>query len=443
MQQLLLCRSALAVGDLRVVHVGPALLDRAAGGRLAGGEPDLDQEVHHRAQLGDPGVRHLGQGGAQRRLVQLAELTLAEQRLRRRDHRGALLAAVHQRRQLLRQRPLGRTRLRTLLGELLQLVELLTALEAEDAHVRRDVPVVHIQPELVERVRRRHLRVEPDGAALGLAELGAVGLHHQRRRQRVDVGARLQAVDQVDPRREVAPLVAAALLEGAAVAPVQLQEVHALEELVAELRVADALLRLQPAGHRVLGEHLVDPEVLADVPEELDRGQARGPVQVVHHGRGVRALEGEEGLDLPAQPLDPRGDGLRVVQRALRGGPRVTDLTGRPADQGKRLQPRHLEPAHGEHLHQMADVQARRGRVEAAIEGDRAVRESLAQCVLVGGLGEQPAPLQLVDDVRHGRFLLAGVRWSVRSVYGGHTPRLTELMWKSGMRRAGIAARVK
>ena len=43
-----------------------------------------------------------------------------------------------------------------------------------------------------------------------------------------------------------------------------------------------------------------------------------------------------------------------------------------------------------EDLHQVADVQAGRGRVEAAIERDGTVRERLAQSVLVSGQGEQP-----------------------------------------------------
>ena len=68
----------------------------------------------------------------------------------------------------------------------------------------------------------------------------------------------------------------------------------------------------------------------------------------------------------------------------------------------QRTQARLLEAAHGEHLHQVTDVQTGRRRVETAIERDGTVRERLAQSVLVSGQGEQPPPLQLVDDVRHG-----------------------------------------
>ena len=57
--------------------------------------------------------------------------------------------------------------------------------------------------------------------------------------------------------------------------------------------------------HDVAGQHPVDREVLADVAQEVDRRQRRGPVVVVDHRRGVVALEGQERLDLAAHPLAP------------------------------------------------------------------------------------------------------------------------------------------
>ena len=51
----------------------------------------------------------------------------------------------------------------------------------------------------------------------------------------------------------------------------------------------------------------------------------------------------------------------------------------------------------------LPDVQARRGRVEAAVVGDRPLGERGAQRVLVGALGDQPAPVQLVDHVVRSR----------------------------------------
>ena len=57
----------------------------------------------------------------------------------------------------------------------------------------------------------------------------------------------------------------------------------------------------------------------------------------------------------------------------------------------------------------LPDVQARRGRVEAAVVGDRPLGEGGAQRVLVGGLGDQPAPVQLVEHVvAHRSAILPG-----------------------------------
>ena len=59
-----------------------------------------------------------------------------------------------------------------------------------------------------------------------------------------------------------------------------------------------------------------------------------------------------------------------------------------------------LEAAQREELHQVADVQARRGRVEAAVERDRPGVERRAQRVEVGARGDQAAPGEVVEDVR-------------------------------------------
>ena len=84
------------------------------------------------------------------------------------------------------------------------------------------------------------------------------------------------------------------------------------------------------ADDRVLGEHLVDPEVLADVAQEVDGRHRRGPVQVVDHDRGVVALEGQERLDLRPDAAPPR---RRPSPWSLSvrsdGRPRVADQPGR------------------------------------------------------------------------------------------------------------------
>ncbi len=103
------------------------------------------------------------------------------------------------------------------------------------------------------------------------------------------------------------------------------QVVQSLQDLVAELGVADALVGVEARADGILLEHRADAVVLADVAQEVDRAQRRGPVEVVDDAGGVVALEAQEALDLRAQVADPLGDGLLRVQRALGGRPRVAD----------------------------------------------------------------------------------------------------------------------
>src|SRR4029077_12059791 len=173
-------------------------------------------------------------------------------------------------------------------------------------------------------------------------------------------------------------------------------------DLVAELGVADPA-RLQPGPDRLPAEHLAHREVLADVAEELQGRQPRRPVQVADDQRrvGLGAEVKETGY-LAADPLHPLGDRLPGVEHPLgRLAAGVPDQPGRPADQGDRPVPSQLEAAHGEQQDEVADVQPGRGRVETAVQGDRSRVERLAQLAEVGGLRDQPAPGQLVDDVGH------------------------------------------
>jgi hypothetical protein len=183
-------------------------------------------------------------------------------------------------------------------------------------------------------------------------------------------------------------------------------EVVGLQDLVAELRVADPGVAVEAGRDRLLGQHPVDPEVLPQLAEEVDRRQRGGPVQVVDVDRRPQALLGgrpvEEGRDPASDPVHPAGDRRGVVEHALGRRSRVPDQPGGPAHQHDRLVPGPLQGPQDHELDQVPDVQALRRRVEAAVVGDRAVGEVLAQRLLVGALGDQPAAVQLVDHVGHG-----------------------------------------
>ena len=62
-------------------------------------------------------------------------------------------------------------------------------------------------------------------------------------------------MDQVKTGREVAPLVGSAKLQHALVFVEQMQEVVALQHLIAELGEGNALFRIQSTGDGVFGKH--------------------------------------------------------------------------------------------------------------------------------------------------------------------------------------------
>ena len=109
----------------------------------------------------------------------------------------------------------------------------------------------------------------------------------------------LGPVDEVGAAREVAPLVAAAGLQHAAVLAVELEEVEALQDLVAELGVADAGVGVEARRDRILLEHRADAVVLADVAQEVDRAES-GAVQsrLLTRRTAFVALGREEATDL-------------------------------------------------------------------------------------------------------------------------------------------------
>src|SRR2546425_10934580 len=122
--------------------------------------------------------------------------------------------------------------------------------------------------------------------------------------------------DEIDAGSDVPPLIAAAHLDGAALAPEQVQEIVRLEQHVAELGVRDA--RVEPRLHRLLLEHHVHAEVLADVAQEVHEALLPEPFGVVEHdGARLRRIEVEQPRHLIAHALQVLADLLPGKQRAL------------------------------------------------------------------------------------------------------------------------------
>ena len=301
------------------------------------------------------------------------------------------------------QRPLCLPRGRVLFSPLDERRDLVARLQREELQVAGDVAVIGVHPELVELVRRRQGRVEPDRPALRLAELRPRCRRDERRHETVCL-AGLDATDQVDPRRDISPLVAAAHLDGACFLPVEVQEIVGLQQHVAELGVRNP--RVEPRLDRLLLHHHVDGEVLADVAQEVDEGErhllVRQPVGVVAHQRpDFLGVEVQEALHLIALPLEVLPDLLAGEQRALAAlAAGIPDEAGAATHQHDRLVAGELEVPQQHQRHQVAELQAGRGRVEAAVHGAPPFGE-VAPDVLCG-VGDEPAPLQLGEEIGHG-----------------------------------------
>ena len=78
--------------------------------------------------------------------------------------------------------------------------------EREDLEVFLSFGIAHVEPELIELIRRSIAGVEPDVAAFGLSELASVGLCDEGACEGVDLSAEL-AADEFASGRDVAPLV--------------------------------------------------------------------------------------------------------------------------------------------------------------------------------------------------------------------------------------------
>ncbi len=210
---------------------------------------------------------------------------------------------------------------------------------------------------------------------------------------------------QVDSGRDVAPLVAPAGLQLAAVMFVEVDEIVGLEQHVAELGITQAGVGpFQPRLDRIFGQHDIDGKMLADVAQEFEVAEAAHPIVVVdQQGRGRTAVEIEE----PPQLLFHAGnigaedlDVQEVTLFALAAG--VADHARRPAHQGQRPMPGLLETAEEHDGHEISHVHAVGGGVEADVNRTSLLLEPRLEIGVVGGLVDQFAPAEFSENVRHG-----------------------------------------
>ena len=341
----------------------------------------------------DLGEGRLGAQDVERLLAQRRGLEPTEEEtghLLRGDERGV---AVHTAGHVARERLLRGALLGSGCRLRIERLDLFMRQERVVAEVASHIRIVGRQPELIERVWRRAGRVQPYRARFRLAELRARRCRDERHRQRVRFRT-IHAADQLDPRRDVPPLIASPELQRHAVAPLELEEIVRLEQHVGELGVGDA--RIHPRAHRLLLQHVIDGEMLSDVAQEIHEMQRVQPHRVVAHARRVRPLEREESLELAADPVRVRGDLLRREQLSFcRFAARITDHPRPAPDERDRTMTEALQVHEHHDRHEASDMQAVPRRIESDVGRYRPAGQRCRHSV--GVLVHQPTPSKLVE----------------------------------------------
>ena len=150
--------------------------------------------------------------------------------------------------------------------------------------------------------------------------------------------------------------------------------------------------------------------MLADVAQEIHQPLRHQPLRVVdEQRRRGPGVEVEEPRHLVAHALDVLGDLLRREQRALGAFPRrVADQAGAAPHHHDGPVPRELQLQQQHDRHQVAELQARRRRIEAAVRAHR----PFGQVSLEAGrrVVDEAPPLQFGEEVGHGSESYEGPR---------------------------------
>ena len=213
--------------------------------------------------------------------------------------------------------------------------------------------------------------------------------------RRAETAAELDAVD------DVAPLVGAAHLQDAAMAPRQLDEVVGLQDHVVELDEGQLLLALEPELDCIHGEHAVDREMPADVAQEIDVVERGEPFGIVdHQAVGAALAEADEageglhdralvGLDL----LDGEDLAGLVAPR------RVADPRGAAAHQRDRLAAELLQPVQHHDGDEAADMERGGGAIITDIGHHLAAAGLGVEAIRVGALVDVAALVEEAQQV--------------------------------------------
>ena len=123
------------------------------------------------------------------------------------------------------------------------------------------------------------------------------------------------AADQLCPCGHVAPLVTAPHLEHAVVRFPKVEEVIALDQLVAEFRKAHAAF--QSVLHRVFGGHVIHGNVLADISNEIEEAEVFEPIVVVDYARCIGAFKVEKARELGLLTVEVVFENFKIQELAF------------------------------------------------------------------------------------------------------------------------------
>ena len=162
-------------------------------------------------------------------------------------------------------------------------------IQCENTDVFFAVLVAAVNPKLVESIGRGLLGIKPDVALFGLAEFAAIGFGDERAGEGESLAVGL-ATNQLGTGGDIAPLVAATHLQLAVVMLIQVQEIVTLHQLVREFGERHAVaFAVEAFLHGILGHHVVDCDVLANVANEVKERKLTHPVVIVNQYGGIVA----------------------------------------------------------------------------------------------------------------------------------------------------------
>ena len=155
-----------------------------------------------------------------------------------------------------------------------------------------------------------------------------------------------------------------------------------------------------------------------DVAQEIDVVELGEPIGVVGHDRVVLAVA--EADEMRERLADARLVGLDLLDgqelAAFVLARRVADHRRAAAHQRDRLAARLLQPVQHHDLHERADMQRRRGAIEADVGDERSRARLLVQTGEIGALMDETALLHHAQEVGSG-LERVGQAWSFRRFF--------------------------